>query len=71
MAPATPVVDARSPIMPPTSTVADEAAFMIDGYRTGMYPPGLSARQLTNEKRNEITAWWNKHKYAGNLLEKK
>jgi hypothetical protein len=40
------------------STVGDEAAFLIAGYRAGKYPPGLNSRKLTQAEKNEIREWW-------------
>ncbi|MDQ1832102.1 hypothetical protein [Massilia scottii] len=40
------------------STVGNEAAFLITGYRAGKFPANLSSRTLSEEDKNEIRAWW-------------
>jgi hypothetical protein len=51
------VVDAHSSYLPPASTVGNEAAMMVDGFRQGSYPPRLSARYGAAAKQ-ELREWW-------------
>ncbi len=44
-----------------TSTVGHEAAFLIEGFRRGQYPPELNSSRWEADKK-EILAWWNKYK---------
>lgn len=39
------------------STVGDEAAFLIAGYRAGQYPPALSSKAFTDSERAELIEW--------------
>ena len=58
--PAAPVVSPLSSYWPSneTSTVGNEALFLIEGYRTGHYPPGLSSIYYFRPDRAEVRAWW-------------
>lgn len=49
-----------------SSTVGDEAAFLIDGYRSGHYPPALSSVSLSREERAAIRDWWLKDQRGQN-----
>jgi hypothetical protein len=40
-----------------SSTVGNEAAYLIEGYRTGRYPPRLNSTRPRPDKR-EIREWW-------------
>ena len=40
------------------SFVGQEALFLIEGYRTGRYPPRLHSIGFYQEKKDEILAWW-------------
>ncbi|ATQ73847.1 hypothetical protein CR152_04440 [Massilia violaceinigra] len=40
------------------STVGNEAAFLISGYRAGKFPANVNSRVLSEEDKNEIRAWW-------------
>jgi len=54
----TAVVDARSSFLPDSSTVGDEAAMLIDGYRDGYYPSRLHASRYTYADKQAMRAWW-------------
>ena len=41
------------------STVGDEAAFLILGYRAKKYPVSLNSRAMTSEEKDELRRWWN------------
>jgi hypothetical protein len=58
--PAAPVVSPLSSYWPfnQTSTVGNEALFLIHGYRTGHYPPGLSSLYYFKPNRTEVREWW-------------
>lgn len=40
------------------STEADEAAFLIQGFRQGRYPPALRSEQISEIDKVEIRNWW-------------
>lgn len=40
------------------STEREEAAFLIEGFRRGKYPPALRSEALSKEKELEIRKWW-------------
>lgn len=40
------------------STLGDEAAFLVEGYRQGVYPPGLTSEPLSDADRLEVMKWW-------------
>lgn len=40
------------------SREADEAAYLIEGFRYGKYPPTLSSVAMTEEQVSELRAWW-------------
>jgi hypothetical protein len=42
------------------STVGREALFLVDGYRKGVYPPGL-ASQRHGASAEEVRAWWQQY----------
>lgn len=46
------------------STIGDEAAFLIQGFRAGAYPPALNSRPLDGEKLEEILNWWEAYRRA-------
>lgn len=56
--PCTPVVDAHSSFIPPSSTIGQEAAMMIDGFRQGAYPPALTASRYGEKEKQELRDWW-------------
>lgn len=58
--PASPVVSLLSSYYPfnQTSTVGNEAMFLIEGYRTGRYPPRLSSLYYFNGSPEEFREWW-------------
>lgn len=41
------------------STIGDEAAFLIMGFRTGEYPASLNSEPLDQARMAEILKWWN------------
>jgi hypothetical protein len=43
------------------STVGHEAAFMIEGFRKGVYPPDPNSSEYKYDKK-EILKWWSKNK---------
>ena len=54
-----------------TSTVGNEAAFLIEGYRKGRYPPGLNSTRPRPDIR-EIRSWWRERtgdEFAGKLVQ--
>lgn len=42
------------------STVRDEAAFLIEGYRANRYPPSLRSDEVSPEEVAELIDWWEK-----------
>jgi hypothetical protein len=56
--PCAPVVDIRSSFIPERSTVGDQAAFMILGFRKGWYPPDLHSGRMSPAVKDEIREWW-------------
>lgn len=61
--PAAPVVSALSSYWPfnQTSTVGNEALFLIEGYRTGRYPPNPCSLYYFHPNRTEVRSWWEKY----------
>lgn len=59
--PAAPVVSPVSSYWPfnQTSTVGNEALFLIEGYRAGKYPPDLCSLYYFKPNRTEVRSWWN------------
>jgi hypothetical protein len=59
--PAAPVVLPISSYWPfnETSTVGNEALFLLEGYRTGKYPPALCSLYYFKPNRIEVRSWWN------------
>ena len=53
-----PVVHEWTSSIPPRSTIGQEAAMMVRGFRTGRYPPELYARPVSPEQRTELMDWW-------------
>ncbi|MFZ2455074.1 MAG: hypothetical protein WAX07_01170 [Candidatus Altiarchaeia archaeon] len=58
--PAAPVVSLISSYYPfnQTSTVGNEALFLIEGYRAARYPPALCSVYYFHPDVNEMKAWW-------------
>jgi hypothetical protein len=56
--PCAPVVSVKSSFIPDWSTVGDEAAFMILGFRKGWYPPDLHSGGIGPDVKDEIRSWW-------------
>jgi len=50
----------------PQSTIGREAAFLIDGFRKGRYPPDLDSMHYYNFDKSEIEIWWKKRKMLAN-----
>lgn len=42
-----------------SSTVGNEALFLLEGYRTGRYPPALCSLYYFKPNRTEVQLWWN------------
>jgi hypothetical protein len=42
------------------STVGDEAAFLLEGFRAGMYPATPYSKRLSEKEKAEILTWWQK-----------
>ncbi|MCB1634964.1 MAG: hypothetical protein KDI51_10275 [Xanthomonadales bacterium] len=40
------------------STLGDEAAFLVEGYRQGRYPPGLTSVGMDDGDRAALREWW-------------
>jgi hypothetical protein len=59
--PAAPVVSPISSYWPfnQTSTVGNEALFLLEGYRTGKYPPALCSLNYFKPNTTEMRLWWN------------
>jgi len=53
-----PLVHNKSSTIPRRSTIGQEAALMVKGYRRGSYPPELHARPVSPEERTELMDWW-------------
>ena len=65
--PAAPVVSPLSSYWPvnQTSTVGNEAIFLLEGYRAGRYPPGLCSLHYFRPDRKEVRAWWDTYGKQG------
>jgi len=65
--PAAPVVSLLSSYLPfnQTSTVGNEALFLLEGYRYGKYPPGLCSLNYFRPDRTGVRAWWNSYGKQG------
>lgn len=55
------VVQARSSYLPGLSTVGDEAALLINGFRNGFYPSELNSRKYSAAEKDILRSWW--HQY--------
>jgi len=40
------------------STEGDEAAYMIEGFRKGSYPPSAGSSKTTKQERDALEQWW-------------
>jgi hypothetical protein len=71
-APAAPVVSPISSYWPfnQTSTVGNEALFLLEGYRTGKYPPALCSLYYFHPDRSEMRSWWNNYGKPGLIDDK-
>ncbi|MEN6611072.1 MAG: hypothetical protein ABFC24_09520 [Methanoregulaceae archaeon] len=67
--PASPVISPLSSYMPVNekSTVGNEALFLLEGYRTGRYPPRLCSVGTFQPDRAGILAWWEAYGKRGFL----
>lgn len=65
--PAAPVVSPISSYWPvnQTSTVGNEALFLLEGYRTGHYPPSLCSLHYFRPNRTEVRTWWDTYGKRG------
>ena len=65
--PAAPVVSPVSSYWPTneSSTIGNEALFLIEGYRAGRYPPALCSVYYFRPNRTEVRSWWNTYGEAG------
>ena len=52
------VMSVKSSFLPERSTVGEQAAFLILGFRAGMYPPDLHSGRMAPDVKDEIRAWW-------------
>ncbi len=52
------VMHIKSSFWPGMSTVGEQAAFMIQGFRAGIYPPDLHSGRMAADAKDEIRAWW-------------
>ncbi len=70
--PAAPVVSPISSYRPfnQTSTVGNEALFLLEGYRTGKYPPSLCSLHYFTPNRTEMRSWWESYGQHGLIDEK-
>jgi hypothetical protein len=61
--PAASVVSPISSYIPfdENSTVGNEAMFLLEGYRTGRYPPALSSLHYFHPNRTEVRSWWEQY----------
>jgi len=56
--PCAPVALSRSSSWPDVSSLGDQAAFLIQGFRAGVYPPALQSAKMKPGEKDEIRAWW-------------
>ena len=65
--PAAPVVSPMSSYWPSnqTSTVGNEALFLVEGYRTGRYPPVPGSLYYFRPNRTEVRTWWDTYGKQG------
>jgi len=56
--PCAPVAHAKSSFLPGVSTIGDQAAFLIQGFRAGVYPPALHSAKMEPGVKDDIRAWW-------------
>jgi len=70
--PAAPVVSPISSYWPfnQTSTVGNEALFLLEGYQTGTYPPSLCSLYYFNPDRGEVLLWWDSYGRQGLIDER-
>lgn len=65
--PAAPVISPLSSFWPDnqTSTVGNEALFLLNGYRTGLYPPNICSLCDTGFNKSEMRDWWSSYGMLG------
>ena len=65
--PAAPVVSLISSYWPmnQTSTIGNEALFLLEGYRAGHYPPALCSLHYFRPNRTEVRTWWDMYGKRG------
>ena len=70
--PAAPVVSPISSYRPSnqTSTVGNEALFLLEGYRTGTYPPALCSLTYFRPDKTEVRSWWETYGSKGLIDER-
>ena len=70
--PAAPVVSPISSYWPfnQTSTVGNEALFLLEGYRTGKYPPALCSLYYFRPNKTDMRSWWNTYGKLGLIDER-
>jgi len=56
--PCAPVALSKSSFWPGVSSIGEQAAFLIQGFRAGLYPPDLHSGRMGPGVKNEIRAWW-------------
>lgn len=50
--------------VPGRSTVGDQAAFLVEGFRTRLYPPSLYSKPLTDSQKADLRNWWRTYQAA-------
>ena len=53
-----------------TSTVGNEALFLLEGYRTGKYPPALCSLYYFRPNKTDMRSWWNTYGKLGLIDER-
>lgn len=52
------VMSEPSGYVPGKSTVGDQAAYMIDGFRNRIYPPSLHSETYDESEKQDLKNWW-------------
>lgn len=55
------VVQVKSSHLPGLSTVGDEAALLIDGFRNGFYPSELNSKKYSAAEKERLRSWWQRY----------
>jgi hypothetical protein len=58
------VMMGASSYIPGPSTVGIEAAFLIEGYKTRVYPPRLHSGLVTEEDKKALKRWWRIYQHS-------